>query len=119
MKLTELLITGMLCASTVTAYAQPAEQMKNMAVTGAQLSGGTARIATDVCQIDQGQIHAYKERARKAYAADKNFEGNWILGWNDQQYAVNHIAKLKTGSPDDYTLQKSEICAGISDEMKP
>jgi hypothetical protein len=108
----------LLWVSTIPAYAQSADQMKKMAVTGAQMSGGTARIAADICQIDQGVIAAYKERARKAFAADQNFEGVWIVGWNDQQHAVDDIAKLKTRNPDEYALQKSETCAAISDEMK-
>jgi hypothetical protein len=118
MQIAKLVTFMMLWVSTVPAHAQSADQTKKMAVTGAQLSGGIARIAADLCQIDQGLIAAYKERARKAYAADQNFEGDWIVGWNDQQHAVDDIVKLKIRSPDEYTLQKSETCAAISDEMK-
>jgi hypothetical protein len=81
-------------------------------------AGGTVRIAADLCRIDQGLIAAHKERARKVYAADENFEGDWIVGWNDQQHAIDDIAKFKTSNPDEYALQKSETCAAISNEMK-
>jgi len=118
MQIANLVTLMLLWVSTVPAHAQSADQMKKMAVTGAQMSGGTARIAADICQIDQGLIAAYKERARKAFAADQNFEGDWIVGWNDQQHAVDDISKLKTRNPDEYALQKSETCAAISDEMK-
>jgi hypothetical protein len=118
MKTANLVTFIMLGVSTVAAYAQSADQVKKLAVTGAQMSGGIARIAADICQFDQGLIAAYKERARKAYAADENFEGDWIVGGNDQQHAVDAITKLKANSPDEYALQKSETCAAISNEMK-
>ncbi len=82
------------------------------------MAGGTARMATDVCQIDQELITAYKERARKAYAADDNFEGDWIIGWNDKQHTIDDIIKLQTSNPDEYALQKSETCAMINNELK-
>jgi hypothetical protein len=71
------------------------------------MSGGIARIAADICQIDQELIAAYKERARKAYAADENFDGDWIVGDGDQRHAVH-----------EYALRRSETCTAISDEMK-
>ena len=118
MKIARLVTFMMLWVPTIPAYAQSTDQMKKVAVMGAQMSGGTARIAADICKIDQGQIAAYKERARKVYAADENFEGDWIVGWNDQQHAVDDIAKLKTRNPDEYSLQVSETCMTIREDMK-
>jgi hypothetical protein len=118
MKIANLVTFMMFWVSAVPAYAQSADQTKKLAVTGAQMSGGIARIAADICQIDQGVVAAYNERARRAYAADENFEGDWIVGGNDQQHAVDDITKLKANSPDEYALQKSETCASISNEMK-
>ncbi|WP_457301946.1 hypothetical protein [Phyllobacterium sp. P5_D12] len=83
------------------------------------MAGGTARIATDICQHDPKQIDAYKERARHAFAAEENFEGDWILGWNNQQNAVDDISKVKMNSPDECELQKSETCARIRGELNP
>lgn len=108
----------LLCNPTIPAYAQSAEQMKQTAVTGAQISGGVARIAADVCQIDRKLIDTYKERARKSYAAGENFEGNWIIGWNNQQHAVDDIMKLEANSHDEFALRRSETCARINEEMK-
>ena len=118
MTFARLLTLGMLCISTISAHAQ-SDQSKQTAVLGAQVAGGTARIATDICQLDPKEIDAYKERARHAFAADENFEGDWILGWNNQQNAVDDISELKVNSPDEYALQKSETCARISGEMNP
>ena len=118
MKIAGLLVSGTLCSSTITAYAQSADQIKQTAITGAQVSGGVARIAADVCQIDSKLINAYKERARNAYAADQNFEGNWIIGWNNQQGVVDDISKLEANSHDQYAVRRSETCARIRSEMK-
>jgi hypothetical protein len=118
MKSAKLITLITLWIFTVPAYAQSADQIKQLAVTGAKMSGGIARIAVDICQIDLGLIAAYKDRARQAYAADENFEGDWIVGGNDQQHAVDAITKLKANNPDEYALQKSETCKAISDEMK-
>lgn len=95
-----------------------AEQMKQTAITGAKVSGGVARIAIDVCQIHQTLVDAYKEMARSAYTADNNFEGDWIMGWNSRQPAVDDILKLQANSHDNYALQKSHTCARIRHEMK-
>lgn len=113
-----LAVIGMLLIATNSAYGQSAGQIKQTAITGAQVSGGVARIATEVCQIDQNLIDAYKERARNAYAADQNFEGNWIIGWNNQQHVVDDILKLQANSHDEYAARRSETCARIRNEMK-
>lgn len=113
MTIVRLLALGALFASTIFAHAQSAEQMKQMAITGAKVSGGVARIAIDVCQIQQTLVDAYKEMARNAYTADDSFEGDWIIGWNSQQPAVDDILKLQANA-----LQKSHTCARIRYEMK-
>lgn len=118
MKIVGLLAIGVVCGATVSVDAQSAEQIRRMAVTGAQVAGATARIATDICEIDQKQIALYKERTRKAFAADPNFEGNWIIGWSNEQHTVDDIFKLKANSHDQYALQRSETCKRISAEMK-
>ena len=118
MTIVKLLALGALFASTIFAHAQSAEQMKQTAITGAKVSGGVARIAIDVCQIHQTLVDAYKEMARSAYAADDNFEGDWIIGWNSRQPAVDDILKLQANSHDEYALQKSHTCARIRNEMK-
>lgn len=102
-----------------TAHAQSEDQLRQLTVTAAQMAGGTARIAADICQIDPGLVAAYKERARKAFAADANFEGNWIVGWNGRQREIDDIMKLKVGNPVDYALRKTEICVRINIEMSP
>ncbi len=119
MKIAKLMMVVLLVVSTIPAYAQSASQIKRLAGTGARILGGTARIATDICKIDQGLIASYKERARTSYAADINFERNWSIGWNDQQNVVDNIMTLKTNNPGEYRLQKTELCAAISDEMQP
>lgn len=118
MKIAGLVAIGILCVSTVETFAQSAEQIRQTAITGAQVSGGVARIAAEICQIETKLIDAYKERARSAYAADQNFEGNWIIGWNNQQGAVDDISKLQANSHDQYALRRSETCARIRSEMK-
>jgi len=117
MKTVIVLAIGAIGASAISAYAQSAEQVKQTAVTGAQVAGGVARIASEVCHIDQKLIDAYKERARRAFAADNNFEGNWIIGWNNQQQAVDDISRLEANSHDEYALRKSDACARTSDEL--
>ena len=102
----------------VAAYGQSAEQAKQLAVMGAQVSGANARIAAEICRIEQQTIDDYKERARKAYAANQNFEGDWIIGWNSQQRAIDDMNKLEANSHDQYALQKSDTCARIRNEMK-
>jgi hypothetical protein len=118
-KIAKFLAFGVFCAYPISAYTQPPEQMKTMAVTGAQLSGGIARIAADICQIDQGRIDAYKERARRAYVADGNFGGNWIIGWRSQQQAIDDVLKLSAGSPEEYTQAIFETCAEMGHEIGP
>lgn len=119
MKIAKFLAFGVFWACPIPAYTQPAEQMKTMAVTGVQLSGGIARVAADICQIDQERIDAYKERARKAYFADGNFGGNWIIGWRNQQQAVGDMLKLSASSPKQYTQTIFETCAEMGDEIGP
>lgn len=116
MIIARFLTLSVFCVATISAYAQPAEQMKQLAAMGAQLSGGNARIATEICQIDQEQIDAYKDRARRAFAADENFGGNWIIGWNSQQEAIDAFG---ISSLDEYAQKSSQPCAEIGKEIKP
>ncbi|MBB3149230.1 hypothetical protein FHS21_005682 [Phyllobacterium trifolii] len=74
MKIAKFLALGVLCACPISAYTQPSEQMKTMAETGAQLSGGIARIAADICQINQGRSTRTKNMPEELLSRMENSE---------------------------------------------
>lgn len=99
-------------------YAMSQDQMLKLAKMGAQFAANNARVASEVCGVDQAAVSKYKDGASKQFAQDRDFASDWDLGWKNAARTIDGLRQMKTSDAKEYEQHRAAICSDMRRQMK-